>query len=153
MAAEIIPATRDHAASLSPWVRQADRDEFMAASGQVADEVLDDGLRMSSLCWAGLHDGRVVCLFGVAPMPLNPGIGVPWMVGSVWLDTVSHAFLRRCRPMVREMLSLYPHLVNAVDCRNTRAIEWLKWLGFSFHDPEPYGVAGLPFQVFEMRAE
>lgn len=155
MAAEIVPATQAHAAELSPLVRQADRDEFMAASGQTADEVLADGLFMSSSVWAGMLDGRVVCMFGVAPMPDCPGVGVPWMVGSTRLDECAAVFLRQCRRsgIIRRMLESYPVLINAVDCRNERAIAWLKWLGFSFDKPIPYGVSGLPFQVFEMRAD
>lgn len=153
MAAEIIPATAEHAAELAPLVRQADRDEFMAASGQSPEEVLADGLALSSHIWAGLLDGRVVCMFGVAPMPGADGVGVPWMVGSERLDRCASVFLRRCRRsgMIRQMLDAYPVLMNAVDCRNTRAIAWLKWLGFSFGNPIPYGAAGLPFHVFEMR--
>ena len=45
----------------------------------------------------------------------------------------------------------YTWLVNWVDDRNTCAIRWLKWMGFTIHEPEPYGVANLPFRRFDMK--
>lgn len=153
--AEIVPATPEHAQQIVPWVRKADIEEFRAASGQSATDVLIDGLSLSSEAWAGLWNGRPVCLFGVAPMAGHDGVGVPWLVGTVWLDGCARVFLRQCRKsgMVQRMLDAYPVLMNAVDCRNDRAIQWLKWLGFTFHDPAPYGIEGRLFQVFEMRAK
>jgi len=50
-------------------------------------------------------------------------------------------------------LAGYSHLENWVDARNTKAINWLRWLGFTVHDPVPFGVAGLPFHRFDMRRE
>jgi len=42
---------------------------------------------------------------------------------------------------------------NYVDVRNTVAIHWLKWMGFKMEEPQAWGVQGLDFHKFTMRAE
>lgn len=146
----MVTATLDHANELAGRVRQADVDEF-AAQDMTPWEVLKEGLTVSTLAWAGLRDGRVVCIFGIATPSILSGEGVPWMVGSEELDHCAYAFLRRSRMVVGHMLTLCEHLENYVDSRNTRAVRWLRWLGFQIHEPAPHGPHGVPFHRFEMR--
>jgi len=93
-----------------------------------------------------------VCIFGVAPASLLGSVGVPWMIGTQEIDSHAKAFLRRNKAYVERMSELYNYLVNFVDARNTRAIGWLKWLGFTILEAQPHGPDGLPFHRFEMRA-
>lgn len=146
----IEPATTEHVLSLLPNVRKADIEEFIAASGQTPAQVLTQALRASTCAWAGIADGEVVNIFGVAPASLLGGKGIPWMVGSTLIDTHARVFLRRSRLALADMLALYPHLENYVDQRNHLAKAWLHWLGFRLEDPAPYGVQGLPFHRFHM---
>lgn len=151
---EIVPAAPEHVVELLPNVRQADIDEIDAASNRAVEDALYDGLRRSNgYAWAGLADGEVVCIFGIAPLGLLSETGVPWMIGSTLIEQHSRAFLKRSRRYVRGMCSLYPTLVNYVDDRNAAAKEWLAWLGFKLHDPQPYGKNGMPFRKFTMGAE
>lgn len=147
---QMVTATHDHLCELCPKVRQADIEEF-AACDRTVEEVLKDGLQLSTYTWAGLRDGSVVCVFGVASPSVLSGKGVPWMVGSPEIDRCAYAFLQRSRIVIQHMLSLYDHLENYVDVRNTRAIRWLRWLGFEIHPPEPHGPNGMLFHRFEMR--
>lgn len=149
---EIIQATTDHAAAMLPFIRQADIDEFYAAALIEPDEVLRRSMTASSVTWAGLVDGEVVAIFGVCPASLLTGFGVPWLVGSERLESVQITFLRHCRPVLAQMLALYPRLENFVDTRNTAAKSWLHWLGFTLHEPKPYGALQYPFHHFELRA-
>ncbi|TNV22124.1 hypothetical protein FH968_04415 [Buttiauxella sp. B2] len=143
-------ATTEHVQAILPSVRQADIDEFIAASGQTPEEVLNLALRVSTRAWAGIADGNVVNIFGVAPASLLGGKGIPWMVGSDHIDLHKRAFLKGSRLALVGMLELYPHLENYVDQRNHLAKAWLHWLGFKLEDPAPYGVQGLPFHRFHM---
>lgn len=143
-------ATSEHVKAILPSVRQADIDEFIAASGQTPEEVLNLALRVSTRAWAGIADGNVVNMFGVAPASLLSGKGIPWMVGSDHIDLHKRAFLKGSRLALGGMLELYPHLENYVDQRNHLAKAWLHWLGFKLEDPAPYGVQGLPFHRFHM---
>lgn len=150
---QIIPATEEHAAEMLPYIRQADIDEFYAAALIEPSEVLRRSMAASSICWAGVIDGEVVGIFGVCPASMLTGFGVPWLVATDRLEKVQVTFLRHCRPVLAQMLALYPRLENFVDARNAAAKSWLHWLGFTLNDAQPYGALQLPFHHFHLRAE
>lgn len=147
----IVPLDLEHVASLATRCRPEDAREFWCASGQTPGHALMDGFRSgSAMC--GLADDLPLCAFGVSSASLLGGkTGVPWMIGTVDLDRHAAGFLRRCRPVVESMFSEFEVLSNYVDASNVRAIRWLKWLGFEFGQPEPYGWLDLPFIRFERR--
>lgn len=148
MRTRIEPATADHINEISKMVRPHDRDELMAAFGQIPDEAMADGLRYSDAL-TGYIDDQPVCMWGVAPVCLLTGLGAPWMVGTSLLDRFALPFMRECRPQVLELFSNYARLENYVDVRNVRAIRWLKALGFTVDDEaQPYGIYRLPFRRF-----
>jgi RimJ/RimL family protein N-acetyltransferase len=148
---EIRPATfRD---ALTLVMRKADREEVEALSGRDPREVLVESVERSASAWAGLADGKLVCLFGVVPMSLVGVTGIPWLLGSDDVCTYGRAFLRRNRAYVHAMLAEYPVLTNVVDARNDVSIRWLRWLGFRLGEPQPMGPHGLPFVPFRMEAQ
>ncbi len=149
---EIVPATLEHVAAMALHVRQADIDEVYAASGMDIVHALDMSWRLSTHCWAGIIDGEVACIFGVTPYNMLERRGVPWMLGTPLIERHALAFLRRCRWCITIMLSMYNHIENHVDVRNTKSVAWLKWLGFTFDEPQPYGKFRMPFMRFEMKA-
>ncbi|WP_059244410.1 hypothetical protein [Escherichia albertii] len=147
---QIVPATREHIVAILPYVRQADILEFLAVTGQTPEQVLELGLRVSTFACAGLINGHVVTIFGVAPASMIGGCGLPWLVSTDALEQYPRTFLRQCRPVVDVFLSVYPRLENYVDTRNHVAIAWLRWLGFRLEEPAPYGMLGLPFHRFHL---
>lgn len=147
----IVRATQDHVTAMIPFVRDADKVEFMASCGRQVSDVLGACVQRSDEAWAGMVDDQVACIFGVASNTVLSSVGFPWMVGTDLIEAHSGAFLRRNKRMLASMLSRYGHLENYVDARNAKAIQWLKWLGFILHDPVPYGVGRKPFHKFEMR--
>lgn len=148
--ARIVPATADHIAEMLPRVRQADIEEFLAINGSTPEQVLLTGLKISTFACAGLINGRVVTIFGVAPGSMIGGTGTPWLVGTDDLERYQRTFLRRCRNVVNAMLSVYPYLENYVDERNHVAKAWLHWLGFLLEDAAPFGIEGLNFHRFHL---
>lgn len=154
MAADILirPATLDDVADLAPRLREADRDEVWDSHRSTPEEALGRSLRLSTHAWAGLADGRLVCMWGVCPASMLDRIGVPWLLGSDEIETHQIAFLRRNRPMIAEMMETYTVLTNWVDARNTMSMRWLRWMGFTLFPAHPFGVAGLPFHRFEKRS-
>lgn len=137
-----------------PWIvadaRQADIDEVAAASGGTIAEALAEGLARSSRCWTGFADDQPICMFGVSSVPDWAGIGVPWMLGTNAVEVHAWGFLKRARGVLDQMRAEFPVLLNYVDARNATAMRWLRWMGFTIHDPEPYGELGLPFHRFTM---
>ncbi len=150
MATEVIPVTAAHVADLLANVRAPDVAEFWAAGHVTPERAVEMSLKFSREAWAGVEGDDLLCIFGVAGASLLSDRGTVWMIGHSRLDTRAGAFLRGCGAQVRAMLRRYEHLSNWVDARNTRAVRWLRWLGFSIHPAVPHGADGLPFHYFEM---
>lgn len=148
MRVSILPATWQDALELE--VRPEDVQEFYASSGQTPEQVLHNGFARSPEVMAGRVDGALVCIFGVCPLGLFSGKWAPWLVASPAMYEHKREFIQYCKPVLDAMLARYNPLQNWVDARNTAAIRWLRWLGFTIHDPEPFGYQGLPFHKFTM---
>lgn len=151
MRAEIRKATEQDALEIARHVRPDDLAEIAAQTFQHPYYSMLRGLKENpDKTMTGLIDGVPVCMWGVVPGGFLFKVGIPWMIGTVHLDTHAHTFLRRCRKPVMELFAGYDTLFNYVDARNTRAIEWLRWCGFTVHEAEPYGLNRLPFHKFTM---
>lgn len=145
------PATIEQALSMMGRIRQADLLEHDAAVGGSIEDSLRTGLNISTQTWAGEVDGKVICICGVAPVQAMPESGAVWLISADEIERAPAQFLRLSRQVLKKMLGLYPHLFNFADARNVKALRWLQWLGFSIHEPIPFGVQQLPFHLFEMR--
>jgi hypothetical protein len=133
-------------------MRPCDHDEVLAASGDV-ERALVDSVQMSETLNVMEIDGELACMFGLVALPtVSPQTAAPWMLGTRLIDRHPSVLVRHSLGYVEAMQARYPHLMNYVDARNTRSIRWLKRLGFQFHEAEPYGVAGLPFHLFQRSA-
>ena len=156
MKAGIVPATEKHIPAIAANVREADREELRAAWCMTPLDSMFHGLAHSAKAWTGLIDGEPVCMFGCVPGSILGNVGRPWMVGTRLLDDHALVFLRRCKRSgcLGEMRERFDVLSNFVDVRNTRAIEWLIWLGFEvWIDPVMIGPYKMPFLRFEMAVE
>ncbi len=149
-AVEIVPATLEHVVEMAPRMRQADVDEVLAAAGMLPADALLLSVMSSQESWAAVLDGRVVCIWGVGDVDGYPGVGTPWLLGTDDVHRVRRTFLRECRRYVSCWLERYQVLVNFTDDRNTLSQHWLRWLGFTIMDTEPYGPQGMPFRKFFM---
>lgn len=149
---EIVPAEQRHIAPVARAMRPADRAEIWAANRSLPDEALARSLATSPIAWAGLLNGEPVCLFGAGALSLLAGIGSPWLLGTDAIEANPVRFLRRCRPTVLAMRTVFPVLTNHVDTRNTLSIRWLVWLGARIGPAIPWGPDRLPFHPFHLGA-
>ena len=149
-AANVLPIHPDEVDGLLPQVRQADLDEIEGALGVSMREALMDGVTGSCKVAKIVVGDKVLAVFGDADCPGLPGVGVPWLISTVHVERHAKAFLQVCRPEVANMMTRHHGLLNFVDVRNTVAIRWLKWLGFTFEAAIPYGLADEPFYPFHM---
>ena len=140
MAVEIVRAQPAHLQAME--IRPEDKAEFWAAAMVDPKDSLMPGLGNA---WSCLVDGEPVAVFGVTPPAMLGGAAIPWLVGSVHLNP--RLLLRPAREVLDGWD--FEHLENWVDARNTKAVRWLRWLGFTIHPAGPYGVMGLPFHRFE----
>lgn len=147
MTASIRTAVAEDIDAILADIRPADVAE-MEAMGTTPERAMREGLARSDWTATGLWNDRPVCMFGVAPMNVMLGHGAPWLLGANALEHVQVPFLRASRPAVTAMLASYPRLMNMIDSRNTVAIRWLRWLGFTF-DPRPLALGEHVFLVFK----
>ena len=151
MGLEIRPAMLLDIERLAPIVRECDAAELRASSHLTPREALTEGLRISDRAWSMDIDGKLTCIFGVAPIaPGYIACGVAWMIGSQRIEAHKKAFFAGSKTGVQLMLNLYPILCNYVDARHLKALQWLEHLGAQIRDPVPYGFDNLPFRYFEI---
>lgn len=157
MPVEVSFASVEDAAAIEPFLRADDFDELVAMTGpdvlaNLVSCVEQSAGRGGKMAFAARHQGELIALFGFVPGGLLSDTAHPWLVGTDGLARVSGTLNRLARSYCSVVLGAYPLLFNYVDARNKVSIAWLKRLGFEVHDAEPFGVAGLPFHRFEMRA-
>ena len=148
----IVISEADMVAHVASNLRQADIEEAWAFYGRCPKVLVLESFEKSHLCWTGLLDGEPVITFGCATFDLFESNGVPWLVGTSKLEQVPFTFARMSRPFLRLMKARHVRLTNYVDTRNTLAIRWLRWLGFTLDPAAPAGPFGLPFHHFWMEA-
>lgn len=149
MRVEHVPATMAHVDAIAANPRQADVDEMWASNRVSVREAMMVGMKRSRAMVAEV-DGVAVCMFGITPHNLMLGQGVPWLVGSAAMESLSASreLLRRSRAFMADAKRDYQLLFNAVDDRNEASKRWLAWLGFTLLAPAPMGADGLPFRPF-----
>lgn len=153
MAAEVLPVTAEDVATILPVVRQADIDEITEALGIPMQDALHEAITGSLNAKKIVVDGLIVAVFGDAVYSILGSVGVPWLISTTHVEKHARAFLKVCKPEVQGMLTRHHHLMNYVDARNTSAIRWLKWLGFTFGPAVPYGARRFPFHPFTLNRE
>ena len=143
------PVTDGDIEYLANNMRQQDMDEVYAATGssQLA-AILRQSVTESALLVSVEYDGRLLCIGGAASQSLLSCTGIPWMLGTNELSWHSALFVRHGKRCISELLTRFERLENHVDARNTKSVRWLRSIGFTVDDPQPYGAFGLPFRRF-----
>ena len=149
----IVSPTDEHIHALALDMSKADTDEVWAAGRKTPLEALEQSVSASSEPYVGLHEGRALCMFGVAELTILDNKGIPWMLSSDELKYHARPFLRGSRMYIDLMKEKYPFMVNFVDARNRAAIRWLRWLHFRLLPAEARGPDNVLFHRFEMGVE
>lgn len=129
-------------------LRQADKDELYATNGEDPDKTLIESWNDSKHRWSVWLNDYLVCVFGLTEYKPISNIGIPWLLGSDDVLKIRKTFVKQSISYIDLMLDEFQHLFNFVDARNKASIRWLKWLGFEFHDPQPFGFEKRPFMMF-----
>ncbi len=127
-------------------LREADRVELVAIRGWTAEAEIRHAISTAERCRVCIVGTEVLAIFGDSKY--NDDTGLPWMMSSNAIIKYRRQFLAHCRDVVADMRTRHEFLVNMADARNTLAIRWLKWLGFTFLEPVPYGINSEPFHPF-----
>lgn len=137
--------------ALAACLRDSDRAELAAVGFDDPLPAIHGSVQVSTLCWTAMTEGgHVICIFGVSPY--EGQTGSPWMLGTPLLDRHARVLVRVTRSYIDRMIQVYPHLLNFVHADNHTSVRWLRRLGFTLAEPQPYGTRGELFHQFEMRA-
>lgn len=150
--AEIItrPTVSGDAALLAANLREADRAELAASGFDEALYPIEKSVAHSLLCWTTTVDGEVACIVGATWS--GEGMGAPWMLGTPLVERHARVLMRKTPHYIGLMLLAFSHLHNYVHAENKTSVRWLRRLGFTLAEPQPYGPRGALFHPFEMRA-
>lgn len=140
-------AEAGHAASLAPRLRAMDLRELLAVTKGEPEVLLARDIACSDLAWAAMVDGECHALFGVCPFQPQPGVGVPWFLGTDEVIRFRREWLQAAPLFIKAMHRLYPTLTNAVHQDNASSIRWLKRLGFQVLN-ESLFIGDEPFLIF-----
>lgn len=136
-------------ATIAKGLRQADRDEALAALGGDPEDILRQSFELSTHAWFILdREDAPIAIFGVAPTA-SPGVGAVWMLGTDGVEREWVGVARQTRRYLDTMHESYHTLWNHIDARNELSLQWLLWSGFHLIDADPaYGVEGRLFYEF-----
>lgn len=135
---EMRSSTMEDAARMAPLLRDMDRFEIEALTGEEPETALLQGLS-GDVCLTGLVDDEPILMTGVAAGDLDRSFGYVWLLGSDRIENHSIQFLREGPRYLEAMLDLYPALTNIIHKDNKVHLRWLKWMGFHFLDGTPAG--------------
>lgn len=151
MRGEIVKATRNHAIEMAPHVRAVEAREIADSSGMKTEAALLHELSRSDSAWSWIVDGQVACMFGIVRSHnLFDLASYPWFFSTHLVETHAIPFARGCKGLLPELLVHHPRLSGMVDSRHKLSVRWLRWLGARVSEPEPWGVARVPFHHFEI---
>ena len=138
---------------LSTRLKHMDLIEIAAVSGRGTYVVLKSGLLGSENCRVGTVDGVPLCMYGVRKLSHLSDTGVVWMLGTSEIDNHAMKFGRECKKELKKMMGNLRMIENHCHIENKKTIVWLKWLGFKFDKPAPYGRKQEMFRRFYMEAK
>lgn len=142
------PARYEDVAKVAAHMREIDRKE-LALMGELQPlEALEKSLELSQYCRCIELDGEPVALFGVRrPFVLSRN-GLIWLLGTEELAKMKKSFVMNSLKYVKEGFEYADRLENYVWIENRLSIRWLKWCGFTFDEPKPYGAKQALFLHF-----
>jgi hypothetical protein len=136
---------------IAAHLREGDRLEVEAVRGPVKmRDAIANSVMVSSHVWVIATPSEPLGILGVAPVSMLEGLGCPWMLATEQSASFPGSLMKVGRQYSRVMLEHYARLENRIDARNLRNIRWLERLGFTVHEPQPFGPYALPFHKFEI---
>lgn len=150
----LVKARLVHACYLANTLREIDRVECEAL-GRTPWEALKLGLKTSDEPLTVIDENRKpIAMFGVMPLSLVTGTGVPWFLGSDDVYGYPRDLMITGKGLFAYWLDSYRLLKNSVAVENDRAIRLLAYWGASFGEPEFHrGVEFIPFQLRAIQGE
>ena len=153
MKIDIIWPTQDHADYIAKHLREVDRIEAWALHRLSPTMAVNGSLFLSEHSYTVLADDEPVLVFGVQPESMVSSTGVVWLLATDNIIKIKKQFVKRCKNVLLDLIQDYDVVYNYVYTKNTTALRWLKWLGFTIHPAEAMGAMGAEFHKVEYRRQ
>lgn len=131
---QIEKATKEHVPLILEALPSVIREELEIVSGKSAEEGLLDAINTADSSHVVIVDGQLVCMFGYHLKSLLTDTAYPWLIPTEHIKGKERTFAKYSKKWIDHLSGRFPNLVNAVYSENTKAIYWLKWIGFNLHD-------------------
>lgn len=140
--------SREDLSFVADNLRECDRDETFASSGDSPHQVIMESWSQSIFAYCFYWNGTPVAVCGVSA--LTDSIGAPWLLCTDDVRLVTKSiFWKACKTLISQFQGRFHMLTNYIDVRNTISRGWLKHLGFEEKETINYGYSQLPFIRFE----
>lgn len=125
------PATMDDAHRIAPLLRQQDKVEVLAASGEIPEVVIPRAMEAPRgiVMFAETTAHEPILIAGVRPWA--PNVGVIWMVGTPLMERFAWPLAREGRKAVDQWHRVFPLMWNTAWAENDLHVRWLQFMGFS----------------------
>lgn len=131
---EIVAASLSHVEHLVATLRPDDRRE-LEAFGIEPSLGLRLCIEQSAEAFTALEAGAPIACWGVvAPSIIGSAVAWPWLLTAHGVEHHKVRFFKENRRWLAAVLTRYPRLEVLVDAKYTRALTWLRRLGFTVHD-------------------
>lgn len=118
----------DDVFELAPHLRPDDVREVTVIGSNPKTSLLK-GFIYSDLCYSVItNENKVICMFGSCIHQLPKGFATIWCLAAKELEQSPIFFVREGKKFLDECLQKYDLIMNRVDSRNTKHIEWLEHL-------------------------
>lgn len=123
-------ATPMDANIVSKNLRAEDAEEIRANTGMHHQSALYMHALQGRTLVSGLQkDMTPEILWGLDPVSGQSDTAIIWMVSTPRIYEHPQLFVPVTKVLWDKAHETFPFLVNFIDCRNTRHVEWVKWLG------------------------
>ena len=129
-------------------LRKSDVDELWVGQRLHPKTALLQSMKESDTALTIEINGIPEAMFGVCSENIITNEAIIWFLSSEEMFKHKTKFLRNNRKMIDLFLEQYSALYNFVDARNRKSLSWLKWLGATIEQAEPYGYDQMPFHYF-----
>ena len=146
----IVDTEARHIGALAERLREGDLAEVRAA-GITPQRALWRSWRASHFAKTGFVGNEVACIFGCGGSPAGP-VGEPWLLTAPAIERAKLTFVREARIQVLLMMAVWPRLEGRVLASYTKAVRFLRALGFTVEDGGPLVPGGPPFCTYRLGA-
>lgn len=119
---------------LAQTIRESDRAELVAEHWDTRIGIYNS-LEKSTHSWVARCGDDLLGIGGLVPEDALSGTAVVWLLSSDAVERHRLCFYRLTKNAILLFNKEYPVLYNWVDSRYTRALNWLRRLGFRYEAP------------------